>query len=51
MSTPQENANPTEAEEKATEPEVGGRKSEVDTTTVPQDGAIPNTTTVPQDDA
>jgi hypothetical protein len=51
MSTPQEKANPTDAEEKVTEPEVAGRTSEPDSTTVPQDGAIPDATTVPQDDA
>jgi hypothetical protein len=49
MSTPQAKPNPTDAEEKATEAEVEGRKLEPDTTTVPQDGAIPNTS-VPQDD-
>ena len=50
MSTPNEKVNPTEAEEKANESEVAGRKSEPDSTTVPQDGAI-SSTTVPQDDA
>jgi hypothetical protein len=50
MSTPEEKANPTDAEEKPTKPEVGGR------TTVPRDNPTPNTsvpqdTTVPQDDA
>ena len=49
MSTPEAKPNPTDAEEKAKEAEVAGRTSEPDTTTVPQDGAIPNTS-VPQDD-
>ncbi|HEY8835404.1 MAG TPA: hypothetical protein VIM09_07435 [Chthoniobacterales bacterium] len=49
MSTPQEKANPTDAEEKATKSEVEGRKAKRDTTTVPQDGVAPDTS-VPQDD-
>jgi hypothetical protein len=44
MSTPQEKANPTDAEEKAEKSEVGGR------TTVPRDDLTPNTT-VPQEKA
>jgi|GEM_PF-3291421 len=49
MSTPEEKANPTDAEENATKSEVEGRKSKQDPTTVPQDRAI-SSTTVPQDD-
>lgn len=53
MSTPEEKANPTDAEEKAQKSEVGGR------TTVPRDDSAANTsvpqdspdTSVPQDDA
>ena len=50
MNNPQEKPD-TVPQEEPTKPEVGGRKSEPDSTTVPQDGAIPDTTTVPQDDA
>lgn len=49
MSTPQKKPNPTEPEENAKKAEVEGRKAELDTTTVPQDGVTPDTTTVPQD--
>jgi len=49
MSTSQEKSDATDADEKATKSEVEGRTSEPNTTTVPQDGATPDTS-VPQDD-
>jgi hypothetical protein len=48
MNKPQEKSKPTDPEETDTETEVEGRKSAPDATTVPQDGARPNTS-VPQD--
>ena len=48
MSTPQEKSKPTDPEEMETETEVEGRRSPPPTTTVPQDGATPDTS-VPQD--
>jgi hypothetical protein len=48
MNNPQTKSKPVDPEETDPKAEVEGRKAVSDTTSVPQDGATPNTS-VPQD--